>query len=149
MGKIRVVDYNQLPWLYRSDGHAGEMVEVEPPGANGGARFPHPGSETELYLHEARAKPNAVIEAHVHRTDEIIYVTEGELHLGSRVLTPGCSVYIPGDTLYSFKAGPTGLTFLNFRGRRDTSHLSKDEFLKERAERKLADHDQEEEQFTT
>jgi hypothetical protein len=74
----------------------------------------------------------------VHRTDEIIYVIEVELHLGARVLRAGSSVYIPANTLYSFTAGPNGLRFLNFRAVRDDSHVLKADFLAERAAAKEA-----------
>jgi quercetin dioxygenase-like cupin family protein len=133
MAKIRIVDSDTARWMTPKEGQGGEMVEVDEPGDLGAVRYHHPGSDSELYLHEAHTAPNVVIEPHVHREDEIIYVTDGELRMGSRVLTPGCSVYIPANTLYGFTSGPDGVSFLNFRGRRDTSHVSKDEFLAERA----------------
>ena len=106
------------------------MVPIDEPGDNGAVRYLHPGSETDLYLHEAHTPPNAVIEAHVHHSDEIIYVTRGELQLGARVQRPGSLVYIPADTLDGFSAGPDGL---NFRAYRDTSHVLKEEFLAQRS----------------
>jgi mannose-6-phosphate isomerase-like protein (cupin superfamily) len=56
---------------------------------------------------------------HTHSADEIIYVMEGTMRLGRRLLGPGTSLCIGGGTRYAQSAGPGGCTFLNFR--RDTS----------------------------
>lgn len=57
--------------------------------------------------------------AHTHSADEIIYVLEGNMRLGRRLLGPGTSLCIGGGTRYAQSAGPGGCTFLNYR--RDTS----------------------------
>jgi hypothetical protein len=57
--------------------------------------------------------------AHTHSADEIIYVLEGTMRLGRRLLGPGTSLCIGGGTRYAQSAGPGGCTFLNYR--RDTS----------------------------
>jgi hypothetical protein len=134
MAAIRIVEAGSVPWMTPVSGQGGEMVEVDEPGARGAIRLPHPGSDGQLYLHESSTPPNMEVLPHVHRVDEIIYVTRGELHLGARVLRPGDSVYIPADTLYGFRAGPEGLGFLNFRGSSNRAHVMKDDFLAERAE---------------
>ena len=92
-------------------------------------RFRYPGSESEAQLFEVRCEPNLEIPVHAHAEDEIIVVVDGELHFGARVCCAGASVYIPGHTLYGFRAGPAGATFLNFRPRADGVYLSRDEFL--------------------
>lgn len=107
-----------------SDGELGSSV-----------RMFHPGGEDALQLFEVEVRPDAVVGQHSHDEDEIIYVVDGELHLGRQVLGPGASVLIPGDTLYSFRAGPDGLRFLNFRGRRDITYRTRDEFMAIRRER--------------
>jgi mannose-6-phosphate isomerase-like protein (cupin superfamily) len=134
---ITIVMPGQLPRFGPRDGRVGnELVELaESEGDGPWAVYPHPGSESELALHEPWIPPDTEIAPHVHREDEIIYVVAGEMHLGARVLSPGASVYIPGNTLYGFRSGPDGLKFLNFRARRDPSHISKAEFLAERAAR--------------
>ncbi len=96
-------------------------------------RFFHPGSPTELQMFEMMVPPDALIDQHAHDEDEIIYVVEGELHLGRRVLASGASVHIPGNTLYSFRAGPAGLRFLNFRAHQDNTYLTRDEFVVRRS----------------
>ena len=57
--------------------------------------------------------------AHTHSADEIIYVLEGTMRLGRRLLGPGTSLCIGGGTRYAQSAGPGGCTFLNYR--RDSS----------------------------
>ena len=94
----------------------------------------HPGGPEELQLFEVNVEPNGVIDQHAHQENEIIFVLEGELHLGRRVLTPGYSVQIPGLTLYTFRAGPDGLRFLNFRARQDATYISKAELMAMRQE---------------
>jgi quercetin dioxygenase-like cupin family protein len=96
---------------------------------NSGMRMYHPGSDTELQLFEMHVPSDTLIDQHAHLEDEIIYVVDGELRLGGRVLLPGASVYVPGNTLYSLRAGPEGLRFLNFRAHRDVTYITKDEFV--------------------
>jgi len=86
------------------------------------SRTHHPGSDELPQLFEVVAIPDAVFHAHSHDVDEIILVADGELRAGSQVLRPGESMFIPGGTLYSFRAGPEGLRFFNFRPRADHTH---------------------------
>jgi hypothetical protein len=94
----------------------------------------HPGGPETLQLFEVNVQPDGIIEQHAHQEDEIIFVLEGELHLGRRVLSPGHSVHIPGLTLYTFRAGPNGLRFLNVRARQDATYITKDELMAMRKE---------------
>lgn len=89
----------------------------------------HAGGADEPQMFEITVQPNCGPPAHAHAEGEIMYVLEGEMHVGRRKLTPGCSVYIPGYTLYSFRAGPQGLRFLNFRARKDSGLITKDELV--------------------
>ena len=82
-----VVDQEQRARL--SDGELGTTI-----------RFFHPGGETDLQMFEVSYEPAASVSPHAHHESEIIYVLEGEMHFGARVLTPGWSVHIPGRTLY-------------------------------------------------
>lgn len=90
------------------------------------------GDETLPRLHEIEQPPDAVVPPHAHDCDEIIYVVAGELVLGSRTLHAGSSVFVPANTLYSFRSGPDGLRFVNFRPHGNVRSLLKDEFLRER-----------------
>ena len=54
---------------------------------------------------------------HSHTEDEIIFVTDGEIRLGTRIYGPGTALAIAANTFYGFTAGPAGLRFVNFRAR--------------------------------
>ena len=97
-------------------------------------RIHHPGSETDLQMFEVRVPPNHVVETHAHDEDEIVYILEGAMILGARVLKAGSSAMIPGKTLYGFSAGSDGLVFLNFRARRDATFHTKEQFMAQRRE---------------
>lgn len=90
------------------------------------------GTDQSPQLIEARYLPGTSIGVHAHDHDEIVYVVEGEMLVGNRILGPGSSVFVAARTLYSFSAGAAGLRFLNFRPLRDDSHISRSEFLARR-----------------
>lgn len=149
MPRIHIAD---APWTAPADGFAiGQreedrtMVEVDEPTEPTdptAVRYHHPGSETELQLFEVWFPAGHVVKAHAHRTDEVVWVLEGELHLGARLLRPGTSVYLPGLTLYGFTAGPEGLRILNFRATKEIGTISKEQLLLERAASEPSDEDE-------
>ncbi|HZP28332.1 MAG TPA: cupin domain-containing protein [Acidimicrobiia bacterium] len=133
MPPLRISRPESTPQVVTGDVVSGEMRAKLGDGDLGTAvRTYHPGSESELQLFEVAVEPDALIGQHAHGEDEIIYVLDGELRLGRQVLTRGASVYIPGGTLYSFRAGPEGLRFLNFRARQDRTYLTKQELVANR-----------------
>ena len=79
--------------------------------------FHHPGADDRLQMFELRAPADATFNPHSHTEDEIMVVIDGELRAGSRVLKQGDSMYVPGGTVYSFRAGPEGVRLFNFRPR--------------------------------
>ena len=83
------------------------------------------GSEKELQLAEIDYLPGAEAVIHKHDDDEIIYIVSGEMHFGDKILGPGSSLYIPGDSYYGFTAGPNGLRIVNFRASADVSFYPK------------------------
>jgi redox-sensitive bicupin YhaK (pirin superfamily) len=93
----------------------------------------HHGIPGKLQLFEIRLEPNLEISAHAHADDEIVAVVEGELHFGRRVCGPGSSFFIPGNTLYAFRAGPAGCRYLNFRAEADSTYFTKDDIVEARA----------------
>ena len=136
MGTVRVADVNEIEWE-GSDQEKAEAIRargiiLSPEELAGKSREHHHGSETEPELFEVQFPPNTVVNPHAHLYDEIIYVVAGQLILGSRVVEPGSSVFIAGQTLYSFRAGPEGVHFLNFRPRSGSNYVSKDEFMAQR-----------------
>jgi hypothetical protein len=52
---------------------------------------------------------------HYHDSDQIIVVLEGELTVGKRRLRTGAGYFTKRGQQYSFKAGPRGCRFLEFR----------------------------------
>jgi quercetin dioxygenase-like cupin family protein len=92
----------------------------------------HHGLPDRLQLFEIRLEPELEISTHAHADDEIIAVVEGELHVGRRVCGPGTSIFIPGNTLYGFRAGPAGCRYLNFRSRADSTYFTKDDVVEAR-----------------
>ena len=136
MGTVRVADANEIEWQ-GSDQEKAEAIRARgiiltPEELAGKTREHHHGSDTEPELFEVKFGPNTVVHPHAHVYDEIIYVIAGQLILGSRVLEAGSSVFIAGQTLYSFRAGPDGVHFANFRPRSGANYLSKDEFMAQR-----------------
>jgi hypothetical protein len=113
MSKIRFFKHEEVPF-----------VEA----AGGASRQNHPGGKDELHLFEVRLPPNSKVDLHAHQEDEIIHVVTGQISVGNRVLGPGDSVFVAGMTLYGFEAGPEGVSYLNFRKRRDLSNYSSEEF---------------------
>jgi redox-sensitive bicupin YhaK (pirin superfamily) len=93
----------------------------------------HHGAPGKLQLFEIQLEPNLEISTHAHTDDEIIAVVEGALHLGRRVCGAGSSMFIPGNTLYGFRAGPEGCRYLNFRAQADSTFFTKEDLLEARA----------------
>ena len=143
MATIKFVSGNERHFVSfqdraKADPQAAAALKRLPPGERNGGRFTHhEGTSDEPQLFEVKFPANNKVEAHAHDTDEIIVVTEGEVHFGKQVYGVGSSVFIPKMTLYSFQAGPKGLTFLNFRPTKSTGAIFKDEFMEMRRE---ADH---------
>lgn len=70
----------------------------------------------ELWLHESALHwPGFPTPIHSHNEDEVIVVTKGEVVLGARNFGPGTAIAVARQTLYGFKAGSDGVTFINFR----------------------------------
>jgi hypothetical protein len=95
-------------------------------------RFIEQGDERSPQLFEMDYLPNTKVDIHAHEQDEIIYVVAGEMVLGTRIIGPGSTVFVQGNTLYSFTSGDKGLRFLNFRPRIDTTFITREEFEKTR-----------------
>ena len=53
--------------------------------------------------------------AHHHSQDEIIYLLDGSISLGSLEAEPGAILCIPANVRYRITAGPVGYRFLNYR----------------------------------
>jgi quercetin dioxygenase-like cupin family protein len=76
------------------------------------------GSDVSPQLFESHVPANIVAPIHSHTEDEIIYILEGEMLLGTKSLPKGSSLFVAANVRYGFKAGPEGVRFLNFRPHR-------------------------------
>jgi mannose-6-phosphate isomerase-like protein (cupin superfamily) len=143
VGTVRVADEQVLEWegsdQARTEALLARGIVFTPEELAGKTRMHHKGSESEPELFEVRFGPDTVVHSHAHLQDEIIYVISGQLVLGSRVLEAGSSVFVGGNTLYSFRTGPEGVHFVNFRPRSGAGYLSKDEFMAQRGAATAAD----------
>jgi quercetin dioxygenase-like cupin family protein len=59
---------------------------------------------------------------HSHSQDELVYLLEGEIRLGSFSLEPGSTVFIAADQPYQLRSGEDGFAFINYR--RDASEMT-------------------------
>jgi quercetin dioxygenase-like cupin family protein len=92
----------------------------------------HQGLPGKLQLFEIRLEPGLEVSPHAHADDEIVYVVEGELRVGRRVCGAGSSFFVPGNTLYGFRAGPQGCRYLNFRAQADSTYFTKEDVVSAR-----------------
>lgn len=91
-------------------------------GVRGGMHADAQCPTCQVWLHE-NAFPGAepvtpedlTVGVHSHSEDEIIFIVSGQIRLGRKLFPEGTAIAIPGDTLYSFTAGPDGMAFVNFR----------------------------------
>jgi quercetin dioxygenase-like cupin family protein len=132
MAKIEFVHdadngYTLLWDMLGGNGVASTIPESEQRGIESRSYFP--GGPDDMQMFEVKCAPNLEIHPHAHVEDEIMYVIEGSVEFGRNSYPAGSAVRVPGQTLYSFRAGPDGLRFLNFRARADRVAWDKDEFL--------------------
>src|SRR5262245_26562392 len=62
--------------------------------------------------------PDRVVEPHSHTVDEVIYILDGTLETGGRIYAEGSLLFIGANTIYGFKTGPRGLSWVFFRPNR-------------------------------
>ncbi len=139
MGTIKFAPAEQADFL-----EAGDQYQLQEAGSDATDRSIRSifGGEDELELFEVRKGPNISNEPHAHVEDEIVYVLEGSLVIGNRTFEAGSAILIPAWTLYSFRSGPNGVRFANFRPRASEPRLiPKDEFVRTMAERRAAAND--------
>ena len=113
LGTVRLLPTERVPRMAAQPGASGVSGGLH-------ANSDWPGST--VWLHENHfpggmelTPEQAARGIHSHSEDEIIFVTAGAMRLGGRLVGPGTALAIAADTLYSFTAGPDGLSFVNFR----------------------------------
>lgn len=129
MAKVKIVAADAIAWQRVAAAVAPDVAaRMSSAEREADVRIMHSQADG-LQLFEARIAPDAEIALHAHAADEIIYILAGELRIGRKRLGPGASVFVAGDTLYGFRSGPAGVRFLNFRGRSNTSFITREEYL--------------------
>ena len=124
MAKIKLSDADDAKWIRTIDMATPEMAAtLDRDEAETLVNFHAEGSDDLLQLFEVKLPANAKQRVHAHEHDEIIYVVAGAMRVGNRTLKPGSSMFVAGETFYSFEAGPDGLHYLNFRPRKDLSYI--------------------------
>lgn len=115
-GNVHLMPVERVP---RTRGEAGSRAAV------GGMHANSECPTCQVWLHEntfpgveAVSKEEEVLGIHSHTEDEIIFVTDGQIRLGSQLHGPGTALAIAANTLYGFTAGAEGLRFVNFRAGR-------------------------------
>lgn len=125
MAKIRIRHSDDCPlitsrqFLEEKGMPAEEIAKYDDDVLETRMRIIHEGSDVDPQLFETQVPPDAVAAVHCHEEDEIMYVLDGEMLLGSnRKLCRGDSMFIAANTMYGFTAGADGVSFLNFRPRK-------------------------------
>jgi quercetin dioxygenase-like cupin family protein len=133
MGSIVIKRREEIAPVRARDAVAPERQAVLSDGelASTRRRF-FPDSDEELELFEIELEADTEVQAHAHSSSEIIYVTHGALLLGAQVCGPGSAIFVGANTLYAFRAGPEGASFLNFRGDPRPEYLTREQFMAKR-----------------
>jgi hypothetical protein len=124
---ILVFSLNGRPEQPRAGGHVlllpsdrvPRTLDMGGAGVAGGALHADAGlPSSEVWLHENDFyKADYEVAVHSHTEDEIIFVRAGSVKLGNRLFGPGTALAIAANTKYGFRAGPDGLSFVNFRAK--------------------------------
>ncbi len=111
MGRIYAQHIDGVPWGPRKTGQEGRDGVIGQRTRSKLLGDPDTGPWTLL----VEAQPGHSPPAHSHSQDEHMYILKGEMKMGDKTHRAGALVFIEKDTVYSFTAGPEGVTFLNFR----------------------------------
>jgi hypothetical protein len=132
---VLVFGLNGLTTRTRAGGHVHLLPSDRVPrtldmggsGVAGGALHADASCPTcEVWLHENDFyQADYEVPVHSHTEDEIIFVRAGGMRLGKRLYGPGTALAIRANTKYGFRAGPDGLSFVNFRAT-SPRHVSAD-----------------------
>jgi hypothetical protein len=108
----------------RAGGHVHLMpTEIVPhtPGMSGstiggGIHFLGDCPTCTLWLHENTFEADNEIAPHSHSKDELIFIREGSIRLGTKLYPRGTAILLHADTSYGFTSGPNGMGTIDFRG---------------------------------
>ena len=82
----------------------------------GGIHFLADCPTCTLWLHENTFEPDNEIAPHSHSKDELIFIREGSIRLGTKLYPRGTAILLHADTNYGFSSGPNGMGTVDFRG---------------------------------
>lgn len=136
MGAIKFVRATDAEFVAAREIVGADPDKLTPGELQCSIRMHHPGGPDGLQLFEAKFPPNITVEPHAHEVDEVIFIADGEIHIGKQKYGVGSSILIPRMTLYTFRSGPEGLRLINFRGRSDHGVITKPEFVARRAQQR-------------
>ena len=87
-------------------------------------------------------KPGYPLPLHSHDVDCLYYIVAGEVRLGTEVLGPRDSFFIPAGVPYTYKSGDEGVELLEFRnqGHFNFVNLAKGAAFWDRAAESIAEH---------
>jgi quercetin dioxygenase-like cupin family protein len=105
MSKISITNIEEAPWL----------SQTVKDGLTTGAQIVGDVEEGDLCAFIMHLAPGYETELHSHSEDEVIYVLDGEIRMGRRVLGPQSIIVIRKDSQYKFTVGDEGVRFLNVR----------------------------------
>jgi quercetin dioxygenase-like cupin family protein len=137
MAEVRYNAGDSLNWERLGDLYPPEMrAGLDPAHAESAICTHEPGLDGSLHLQEYKFLPGASVSLHAHDLPEIIYVIEGLLKVGNRMMAPGSSIYVGAETLYSFAAGDEGCRLLIFMASGIYKYFDKDALKKREAEKR-------------
>jgi hypothetical protein len=82
----------------------------------GGIHFLGDCPTCTLWLHENSFEADNEIAPHSHSKDELIFIREGSIRLGTKLYPRGTAILLHADTNYGFTSGPNGMGTVDFRG---------------------------------
>lgn len=134
MARVRLHDADDADWRVIADWTPADIKsQISELELASSIREHERGASGTLQLLEVKFLPHTLVDVHAHDEEEIMYVVDGVMLVGERILKPGSSIYIHGSTLYSFRAGPDGLRVLNFRPRNNSTYVSAAAFADRRS----------------
>ena len=105
MSKIAITNVDEAPWLSKT----------VKDGRTTGAQIVGEAAEDGLCAFIMNFAPGFETELHSHSEDEVMYVLDGEIRMGRRVMGPQSILLIRKDSQYKFSVGDEGVRFLNIR----------------------------------
>lgn len=135
MAEVRFHPSAELNWERVGDLYPTDMREgLNPNFAESSICTHEGGRDGSLYLQEIDLLPNADASLHAHDLPEIVYILEGALKFGNRMMDRGSSIFIAAETLYTLKAGDQGCRLLVFMESGLAKFFDKPTFMKRQAE---------------